>query len=177
MHMASIRNGFLDLIGNTPLVEVKNIEALLGLEARVLVKLEYFNPAGSVKDRAAKYMIETAEKQGILKEGSVIIEPTSGNTGIGLAAIGASKGYKVIIISSDYQFDGNYKKEEMCMVGDQLMTDVFGGNRFGCYTILVDPLGKKDLKITSLNRTLENMIIKKLSKKGILERGKYYGER
>ena len=72
---------------------------------------------------------------------------------------------------------GNYKKEEMCMVGDQLMTDVFGGNRFGCYTILVDPLGKKDLKITSLNRTLENMIIKKLSKKGILERGKYYGER
>ena len=63
------------------------------------------------------------------------------------------------------------------MIGDQLMTDVFGGNRFGCYTILVDPLGKKDLKITSLNRTLEKMVIKKLSKKGILERGKYYGER
>lgn len=69
---------------------------------------------------------------------------------------------------------GNYKKEEMCIVGDQLMTDILGGNRFGCYTILVDPLGKKDLKITSLNRTLENLVLKRLSKKGILERGKYY---
>ena len=95
--MANIRNGFLDLIGHTPLVEVKNIEKLLELEARVLVKLEYLNPAGSVKDRAAKYMIEDAEKRGILTEGSVIIEPTSGNTGIGLAAIAAGKGYKVIL--------------------------------------------------------------------------------
>ena len=86
-----------DLIGNTPLVEVKNIEKELGLEARVLVKLEYFNPAGSVKDRIAKGMIEDAEEKGLLKEGSVIIEPTSGNTGIGLAAIAAAKGYRIIL--------------------------------------------------------------------------------
>ena len=87
----------MDLIGNTPLVEVKNIEKELGLEARVLVKLEYFNPAGSVKDRIAKGMIEDAEEKGLLKEGSVIIEPTSGNTGIGLAAIAAAKGYRIIL--------------------------------------------------------------------------------
>ena len=94
--MAKIYNGTIDLIGNTPLVEVKNIEKELGLEARVLVKLEYFNPAGSVKDRIAKGMIEDAEEKGLLKEGSVIIEPTSGNTGIGLAAIAAAKGYRII---------------------------------------------------------------------------------
>ena len=95
--MARIYNGTIDLIGNTPLVEVKNIEKELGLEARVLVKLEYFNPAGSVKDRIAKGMIEDAEEKGLLKEGSVIIEPTSGNTGIGLAAIAAAKGYRIIL--------------------------------------------------------------------------------
>ena len=95
--MAKIYNGTIDLIGNTPLVEVKNIEKELGLEARVLVKLEYFNPAGSVKDRIAKGMIEDAEGKGLLKEGSVIIEPTSGNTGIGLAAIAAAKGYRIIL--------------------------------------------------------------------------------
>lgn len=95
--MANIYKGTLGLIGNTPLVEVTNIEKELGLKARVLVKLEYFNPAGSVKDRIAKAMIEDAEKKGILKEGSVIIEPTSGNTGIGLAAIAAAKGYKTIL--------------------------------------------------------------------------------
>ena len=95
--MAKIYNGTIDLIGNTPLVEVKNIEKELGLEARVLVKLEYFNPAGSVKDRIAKGMIEDAEEKGFLKEGSVIIEPTSGNTGIGLAAIAAAKGYRIIL--------------------------------------------------------------------------------
>ena len=89
--------GTLGLIGNTPLVEVTNIEKELGLEATVLVKLEYFNPAGSVKDRIAKAMIEDAEQKGILKEGSVIIEPTSGNTGIGLAAIAAAKGYRIIL--------------------------------------------------------------------------------
>ncbi len=87
----------LDLIGNTPLMEVTNIEKELGLEAKVLVKLEYFNPAGSVKDRVAKAMIEDAEEKGILKEGSTIIEPTSGNTGIGLAAIAAVKGYRIIL--------------------------------------------------------------------------------
>ena len=95
--MAKIYNGTIDLIGNTPLVEVKNIEKELRLEARVLVKLEYFNPAGSVKDRIAKGMIEDAEEKGLLKEGSVIIEPTSGNTGIGLAAIAAAKGYRIIL--------------------------------------------------------------------------------
>lgn len=85
------------MIGNTPLMEVTNIEKKLGLEATVLVKLEYMNPAGSAKDRAAREMIEDAEKRGLLKAGSVIIEPTSGNTGIGLASIAASKGYRVIL--------------------------------------------------------------------------------
>jgi len=95
--MANIYKGTLGLIGNTPLVEITNIEKELGLEATVLVKLEYFNPAGSVKDRIAKAMIEDAEEKGLLKEGSVIIEPTSGNTGIGLAAIAAAKGYRIIL--------------------------------------------------------------------------------
>ena len=95
--MSNIYKGMLGLIGNTPLVEVANIEKELGLEATVLVKLEYLNPAGSVKDRVAKAMIEDAEEKGLLKEGSVIIEPTSGNTGIGLAAIAAGKGYRTIL--------------------------------------------------------------------------------
>ncbi|MBQ6384249.1 MAG: cysteine synthase A [Clostridia bacterium] len=95
--MAKIYKGTLGLIGNTPLVEVANLEKELGLEATVLVKLEYFNPAGSVKDRIAKAMIEDAEAKGLLKEGSVIIEPTSGNTGIGLSAIAAAKGYRIIL--------------------------------------------------------------------------------
>ncbi len=95
--MSNIYKGTLGLIGNTPLVEVTNIEKDLGLEATVLVKLEYFNPAGSVKDRIAKAMIEDAEEKGLLKEGSVIIEPTSGNTGIGLASIAAAKGYRIIL--------------------------------------------------------------------------------
>ena len=95
--MANIYKGTLGLIGNTPLVEVTNVEKELGLEATILVKLEYFNPAGSVKDRIAKAMIEDAEAKGILKEGSVIIEPTSGNTGIGLASIAAAKGYRIIL--------------------------------------------------------------------------------
>lgn len=95
--MGTIYQGALDLIGNTPLVELTNIEKELKLEARVLAKLEYFNPAGSVKDRVAKSMIEDAERKGILKEDSVIIEPTSGNTGIGLASIAAVKGYRIIL--------------------------------------------------------------------------------
>ena len=95
--MSKIYKSTLELIGNTPLVEVTNIEKKLGLKATVLVKLEYFNPAGSVKDRIAKAMIEDAEAKGVLKEGSVIIEPTSGNTGIGLAAIAAAKGYRAIL--------------------------------------------------------------------------------
>ncbi len=95
--MSKVYKKALELIGNTPLLEVTNIEKELGLEATVLVKLEYFNPAGSVKDRIAKAMIEDAEEKGILKEGSVIIEPTSGNTGIGLASIAAAKGYRIIL--------------------------------------------------------------------------------
>lgn len=96
--MAKIYQGILDLIGNTPLVELTHIEKEYGLEAKLLAKLEYFNPAGSVKDRVAKEMIEQAEKDGRLKPGSTIIEPTSGNTGIGLAAIAAAKGYRLIIV-------------------------------------------------------------------------------
>lgn len=95
--MAGIYQGTLGLIGNTPLVEVVNIEKKHNLKAKILVKLEYFNPAGSVKDRIAKAMIDDAEEKGILKEGAVIIEPTSGNTGIGLASIAAAKGYRVIL--------------------------------------------------------------------------------
>lgn len=95
--MSRIYKSNAELVGNTPLVEVTNIEKELGLEARVLAKLEYFNPAGSVKDRIGLAMIEEAEKTGKLKPGATIIEPTSGNTGIGLAAIGAAKGYKVIL--------------------------------------------------------------------------------
>lgn len=95
--MSKIYKGALGLIGNTPLVEIANVKKELGLEANILVKLEYFNPAGSVKDRIAKAMIEDAEAKGLLKEGSVIIEPTSGNTGIGLAAIAAVKGYRIIL--------------------------------------------------------------------------------
>lgn len=95
--MANIYKGSTGLVGKTPLVELVNIEKDKNLKARVLVKLEYFNPAGSVKDRIAKAMIEAAEREGKLKEGSVIIEPTSGNTGIGLASVAASKGYRVIL--------------------------------------------------------------------------------
>ena len=96
--MGNIYKGTLGLIGNTPLVELTHIEKKYGLKARLLAKLEYFNPAGSVKDRIAKEMIEEAERTGKLKPGSTIIEPTSGNTGIGLAAIAAAKGYRIIIV-------------------------------------------------------------------------------
>ncbi len=99
--MANIYKGTLGLIGNTPLVEAVNLEKALSLKATLLVKLEYFNPAGSVKDRIAKAMIEDAEQKGLLKEGSVIIEPTSGNTGIGLASIAAAKGYRIILTMPD----------------------------------------------------------------------------
>ncbi len=95
--MSRVYKGVLGLIGNTPLVEAVNIEKELGLEATILMKLEYFNPAGSVKDRVARAMIEDAEEKGLLKEGYTIIEPTSGNTGIGLASIAAVKGYRIIL--------------------------------------------------------------------------------
>ena len=99
--MANIYKGTIGLIGNTPLVELVNLERKLGLEAKLLAKLEYFNPAGSVKDRIAAAMIEDAEKKGLLREGSTIIEPTSGNTGIGLASVAAAKGYKIILTMPD----------------------------------------------------------------------------
>ena len=95
--MGKIYKGISELIGKTPLVEIENIEKEEGLQARLLVKLEYLNPAGSVKDRVGKVMIEEAEKNGLLQKNTVIIEPTSGNTGIGLAAVAASKGYRMIL--------------------------------------------------------------------------------
>lgn len=96
--MAKIYGSADELIGKTPLMELKRIEEKFGLKAKIFAKLEYFNPAGSVKDRIAKAMIEDAEKNGALKKGAVVIEPTSGNTGIGIAAVGTAKGYKVIIV-------------------------------------------------------------------------------
>ena len=99
--MAQIYSSVDEMIGNTPLLEVSNIEEELGLEARVLVKLEYLNPAGSAKDRIARSMIHDAEQKGLLSEGSVIIEPTSGNTGIGLASLSAAKGYRLILTMPD----------------------------------------------------------------------------
>ena len=96
--MSKIYSSADQLVGSTPLLELTHIEKELGLKAKILAKLEYFNPAGSVKDRIAKAMIDDAEASGKLKEGSVIIEPTSGNTGIGLAAVAAAKGYRIIIV-------------------------------------------------------------------------------
>ena len=95
--MSGIYNGVLDLIGNTPLVEAHNLEKAYDLKARLLLKLEYFNPAGSIKDRIAKAMLDDAEEKGLISEGATIIEPTSGNTGIGLAAVAVAKGYKAIL--------------------------------------------------------------------------------
>ena len=96
--MSKIYTSMDQMIGRTPLLELCRIQQQLGLEARVLAKLEYLNPAGSVKDRAALSMIRDAERKGLLKEGSVIVEPTSGNTGIGLAAVAAARGYRVVIV-------------------------------------------------------------------------------
>lgn len=96
--MSKIYRSADELIGGTPLMELTHIEKELGLKAKILAKLEYFNPAGSVKDRIAKAMIDDAEEKGLLKEGSVIIEPTSGNTGIGLASVAAARGYRIIIV-------------------------------------------------------------------------------
>ena len=102
--MSKIYTSSDQLIGKTPLLELTHIEKEEGLEAKVLGKLEYFNPAGSVKDRIAKAMIDDAEQKGLLKPDSVIIEPTSGNTGIGLASVAAARGYRIIIVKGDSQF-------------------------------------------------------------------------
>ena len=99
--MGKIAKRLTDLVGNTPLLELSNYNASKGLKARVVVKLEYFNPVGSVKDRIALAMVEDAESKGILKSGTTIIEPTSGNTGVGLAFVSASKGYKLILTMPD----------------------------------------------------------------------------
>jgi cysteine synthase len=99
--MSAVYTSADQLIGKTPLLELTHIEKKLGLNARILAKLEYFNPAGSVKDRVAKAMIDDAEEKGVLKPGSVIIEPTSGNTGIGLASVAAARGYRIIIVMPD----------------------------------------------------------------------------
>ena len=99
--MSGIYNGVLDLIGNTPLVEAHNLEKAYDLKARLLLKLEYFNPAGSIKDRIAKAMLDDAEEKGLISEGATIIEPTSGNTGIGLAAVAVAKGYKAILTMTE----------------------------------------------------------------------------
>ncbi len=100
-NMSRIYKSLIELIGNTPLLELTNYENNHGLNAHILGKLEYFNPAGSVKDRISKAMLEDAEAKGLLKEGSVIVEPTSGNTGIGLASVAASKGYRIILTMPD----------------------------------------------------------------------------
>ena len=99
--MGKIYNGILDLVGNTPLVEAANLGKKWNLKAKLLLKLEYFNPAGSVKDRVAKEMLEDAERRGVISAGATIIEPTSGNTGIGLAAMAVAKGYKAVLTMPD----------------------------------------------------------------------------
>ena len=101
--MSGVLNSLIDAIGKTPLIELKNIEKKYNLKGRLLAKAECFNPAGSAKDRAALYMILDAEKKGLLKPGSVLIEPTSGNTGIGLAAVATAKGYKAILTLPDVE--------------------------------------------------------------------------
>lgn len=144
--MAKIYTSITELIGKTPLLELTNIEKELGLKAKLLAKLEYFNPGGSVKDRVAKSMIEKAEKEGILKPDSVIIEPTSGNTGIGLSLVAATKGYRVIIVMPDSM-----------SIERQLLMKAYGAE-----LVLTD--GKQGMKgaiekAESLNKEIENSII------------------
>lgn len=144
--MGKIYNSAAELVGKTPLVEFKNIEKELGLKAKIFAKLEYFNPAGSVKDRIAKAMIEDAEKTGKLKKGSVIIEPTSGNTGIGLASIAAAKGYRIIIVMP----------ETMSVERRQLM------KAYGAELVLTDgALGMKGAiaKAEELEKEIPNAIV------------------
>ena len=144
--MANIKRGFTELIGNTPLVEVSNIENKLNLKARLLVKVEYFNPAGSVKDRIALAMIQEAEEKGILKPGATIIEPTSGNTGIGISAVAAARGYRAILTMP----------ETMSIERRKLV------KAYGAEVVLTD--GSKGMKgaidkAEELNREIEGSII------------------
>lgn len=144
--MAKIYTSADALIGNTPLLELKNIEKTLGLKAKILAKLEYFNPAGSVKDRVAKAILDDAEERGLLKAGSVIIEPTSGNTGIGLASVAAARGYRLIIVMPD----------TMSVERRKLMT------AYGAKLVLSDGrLGMKGAiaKAEELKNSLENAIV------------------
>lgn len=144
--MAKIYTSADALIGNTPLLELKNIEKTLGLKAKILAKLEYFNPAGSVKDRVAKAILDDAEERGLLKAGSVIIEPTSGNTGIGLASVAAARGYRLIIVMPD----------TMSVERRKLMT------AYGAELVLSDgKLGMKGAiaKAEELKNSLENAIV------------------
>lgn len=144
--MAKIYTSADALIGNTPLLELKNIEKTLGLKAKILAKLEYFNPAGSVKDRVAKAILDDAEERGLLKAGSVIIEPTSGNTGIGLASVAAARGYGLIIVMPD----------TMSVERRKLMT------AYGAKLVLSDGrLGMKGAiaKAEELKNSLENAIV------------------
>lgn len=144
--MANIKRGFTELIGNTPIVEVGNIENKLNLKARLLVKVEYFNPAGSVKDRIALAMIQDAEEKGILKPGATIIEPTSGNTGIGISAVAAARGYRAILTMP----------ETMSIERRKLV------KAYGAEVVLTD--GSKGMKgaiakAEELNREIEGSII------------------
>lgn len=144
--MAKIYTSADALIGNTPLLELTNIEKSLGLKAKILAKLEYFNPAGSVKDRVAKAILDDAEERGILKAGSVIIEPTSGNTGIGLASVAAARGYRLIIVMPD----------TMSVERRKLM------KAYGAKLVLSDgKLGMKGAiaKAEELKNSLENAIV------------------
>lgn len=124
--MAKIYKSTVELIGNTPLVELTHIEKKYSLKAKLLVKLEYFNPTGSVKDRIAKKMIDDAEASGALKSGATIIEPTSGNTGIGLAAIGTAKGYKVIIVIPGQFVNSANPKVHYETTGPEIFSDTNG---------------------------------------------------
>lgn len=144
--MSNIYTSADQLIGKTPLLELTHIEKELGLKAKILAKLEYFNPAGSVKDRVAKAMLDDAEKKGVLKPDSVIIEPTSGNTGIGLASVAAARGYRIIIVMP----------ETMSVERRQLM------KAFGAELVLTD--GAKGMKgaiakADELSKEIENSFI------------------